>query len=101
MKGKPTCKFMPLAPLLGALLLCAVLLKPDLAFAQGTPRIASEVDTTSIRIGEQVLWTVSVDVDSSATVIFPEGQTFSPLETVEALKTDTTRKSGRRLPICA
>ena len=28
-------------------------------------------------------------------VIFPEGQTFSPLETVEAFATDTTRKDGR------
>ena len=30
-----------------------------------------------------------------AQVIFPEGQTFSPLETVEAFKTDTTRKRDR------
>ena len=66
-------------------------------FAQQSPRIASSTDTASIRIGEQIQWTVEVEVDSSAQVIFPEGQTFSPLETVEAFKTDTTRKNGRIL----
>jgi hypothetical protein len=88
---------LPLTPLIGALLLCFALVKPDRAVAQDAPRVESRVDTTSIRIGEQVRWTVSVDVDTMAIVIFPEGQTFSPLETVEALKTDTTRKSGRML----
>ncbi|MBT8282467.1 MAG: hypothetical protein KJO86_01925, partial [Muriicola sp.] len=38
---------------------------------------------------------VSVEADTTAQVIFPEGQTFSPLETVEAFKTDTTRKADR------
>jgi len=64
-------------------------------FSQATPKIASEVDTTFIKIGEQIIWTVFVDVDSTSNVIFPEGQTFSPLETVEAFKTDTTRKRDR------
>lgn len=64
-------------------------------FAQATPKITSAVDTTFIKIGEQIIWTVSVDTDSTANVIFPEGQTFSPLETVEAFKTDTTRKKNR------
>jgi hypothetical protein len=38
---------------------------------------------------------VTVEVDSTDNVIFPEGQTFSPLETVEAFATDTTRKKDR------
>jgi len=40
---------------------------------------------------------VQVEVDSSAQVIFPEGQTFAPLETVEAFKTDTTLKQDRMM----
>lgn len=64
-------------------------------YAQTAPKITSEVDTTFIKIGEQIIWTVFVDTDSTANVIFPEGQTFSPLETVEAFKTDTTRKKNR------
>ncbi|MDM9631243.1 hypothetical protein [Robiginitalea aurantiaca] len=67
------------------------------AFSQQAPKIVSSADTASIRIGEQIRWTVAVEVDSAAQVIFPEGQTFSPLETVEAFMTDTTRKNDRLL----
>ena len=63
--------------------------------AQERPNISTKVDTTFIKIGEQVQWTVTVDIDSTDFVIFPEGQTFSPLETVEAFATDTTRKKDR------
>lgn len=63
--------------------------------AQTTPSINTEVDTTYIRIGEQIQWKITVGIDSTDQVIFPEGQTFSPLETVEAYATDTTRKNDR------
>lgn len=63
--------------------------------AQLQPVIQSKADTTNIKIGEQIKFTVTVEVDSTAQVFFPEGQTFSPLETVEAFKTDTTRKKDR------
>jgi flagellar basal body-associated protein FliL len=63
--------------------------------AQDRPTIQTTVDTTFIKIGEQVQWSVTVDIDSTDQVIFPEGQTFSPLETVEAFATDTTRKKDR------
>ncbi|SIP98992.1 hypothetical protein [Maribacter ulvicola] len=63
--------------------------------AQEPPTIKTEVDTTFIKIGEQVQWKVTIDIDSTDFVIFPEGQTFSPLETVEAFATDTTRKKDR------
>ncbi len=64
-------------------------------FSQKNPSVTSKVDTTDIKIGEQVKFTVTVEADSTAQVIFPEGQTFSPLETVEAFATDTTRKNDR------
>lgn len=63
--------------------------------AQNTPAISSEVDTTYMKIGEQIQFKISVDTDTLAQVIFPEGQTFSPLETVEAYKTDTTKRLDR------
>jgi hypothetical protein len=59
------------------------------------PKVSSQADTNSIKIGEQIKFSVIVEADTSARVIFPEGQTFSPLETVEAFKTDTTRKQDR------
>jgi len=71
-------------------LLCSITLS-----AQENPKITTEVDTTFIKIGEQVQWKVTVDIDSTDFVIFPEGQTFSPLETVEAFATDTTRNKDR------
>lgn len=65
------------------------------AYAQTGPKISSSVDTTSIKIGEQINFTVTVETDTLAQVIFPEGQTFSPLETVEAFETDTAVKADR------
>jgi hypothetical protein len=64
-------------------------------YAQTEPKISSKVDTTSIKIGDQLKFTVTVEADSTDQVIFPEGQTFSPLETVEAFATDTMRKQDR------
>lgn len=64
-------------------------------FSQKNPSVRSSIDTTDIKIGEQVRFSVTVEADTTALVIFPEGQTFSPLETVEAFATDTTRKNDR------
>ncbi len=52
------------------------------AVSQNTAKVTSEVDTTFIKIGEQIKFKVTVEADSTDQVIFPEGQTFSPLETV-------------------
>ena len=71
------------------------LLFGSFCFAQKNPSVTSKVDATDIKIGEQIKFTVTVEADSMAQVIFPEGQTFSPLETVEAFATDTTRKNDR------
>ncbi|NER10131.1 BatD family protein [Muriicola jejuensis] len=65
------------------------------SLAQQGPKVSTSVDTTAIKIGEQIRFTVTVEADSTSSVIFPEGQTFSPLETVEAFKTDTTRQLDR------
>ncbi|WP_394347028.1 hypothetical protein [Winogradskyella tangerina] len=62
-----------------------------LAFAQ----VTSEVDTTKIKIGQQISYKIKVEADSSALVVFPEGQTFMPLESVEALDIDTTKKEAK------
>jgi hypothetical protein len=64
-------------------------------YSQTEPKISSKVDTTFIKIGDQLKFTVTVEADSTDQVIFPEGQTFSPLETVEAFATDTLRKPDR------
>lgn len=91
-----TYKAMGCASFLGrTLLMWAFLGLNFCVFAQTGPRVTSEVDTTSIKIGEQIKFKVIVEVDSTDQVIFPDGQTFSPLETVESFATDTTRKKDR------
>jgi len=58
-------------------------------------QVTSEIDTTSIRIGEQISYKIQVETDSSNIVVFPEGQTFLPLELVEALKIDTSKTENK------
>ena len=60
-------------------------------------QVSSEIDTTKIRIGEQINYKINVETDSTSLVVFPEGQTFLPLESVEALKIDTTKKDSKFL----
>ena len=52
--------------------------------------VTSAIDSTKIKIGEELLYTINVQVDSTDVVIFPEEQTFGPLEMIESYKTDTT-----------
>lgn len=63
--------------------------------AQIEPTVKAKIDTTSIRLGEQINYTVVVEADQLATVIFPEGQTFSPLEMIESYKVDTSFAQAR------
>lgn len=59
-------------------------------FCAGFSQVTSKVDTTLIRIGEQITYTIEVETDSTALVLFPEGQSFSPLEMIESFKVDTS-----------
>lgn len=83
----------------GRYVLCVLLCFTFFGYAQIDSKVSTKIDTTRIKIGEQVIWTVTVEADTTAHVIFPEGQTFSPLETVEAFATDTTRKQDRLMLI--
>ncbi|WP_430974700.1 hypothetical protein [Zeaxanthinibacter enoshimensis] len=76
---------------------CLLFLCFTIAKAQESPKVYGEADTTVIRIGEQIKYSIFVEADTTDQVIFPEGQTFSPLETVESFKTDTTRSGNRMM----
>lgn len=58
-------------------------------------QVTTQIDTTNIRIGEQISYKIKVETDSTKLVVFPEGQTFLPLELVEALTIDTTRQASK------
>jgi len=53
-------------------------------------QVSSSIDSTQIKIGEQITYTIQVQVDSTDLVLFPEGQSFNPLEMIESYKVDTT-----------
>lgn len=63
--------------------------------AQVTPKVTSSPDKTEIKIGEQINFQITVEADSSAQIVFPEGQTFFPLEMVEAITSDSTKKGNK------
>ncbi len=53
--------------------------------------ITSKIDRDSIKIGEQIIYTITATVNPGDEILFPEGQTFFPMEMVEAYKIDTTQ----------
>jgi cbb3-type cytochrome oxidase subunit 3 len=54
-------------------------------------QVSSSIDTTQIRVGEEIIYSIQVETDSTALVLFPEGQSFNPLEVIESYDIDTTR----------
>lgn len=61
------------------------------SFAQ----VKTSIDSTKIKIGEQITYKIEVKADTTDLVVFPEGQTFSPLEMIESYKVDTTKNSDK------
>jgi hypothetical protein len=61
------------------------------SFAQ----VTASVDSTAIKIGEQITYKIQVEVDTTSLVVFPEGQTFQPLEMIESYKIDTTKHNDK------
>lgn len=60
-------------------------------------QVTATIDTTVIKIGEQIKYKIHVESDTTSLVVFPEGQTFLPLEMIEALPTDTTKHEAQLL----
>lgn len=63
--------------------------------ASGFSQVNSSIDTTQIRIGEEIIYSITVEADSTDLVLFPEGQTFLPLEVIESYKIDTTFEQAK------
>lgn len=58
-------------------------------------QVTSSIDSTKIKIGEQITYNIQVEADTTDLVIFPEGQTFSPLEMIESYEIDTIKKDSK------
>lgn len=74
-------------------LLCAIAFYfvPHISEAQ----VSASIDSTSIKIGEQITYEILVAADTTDLVLFPDGQTFQPLEVIESYKVDTTKKDAK------
>ena len=55
------------------------------------------VDTTTVKIGEQLNYILQIKADSTAQVIFPEQPIFAPFELLEESTIDTLRAQSHFL----
>lgn len=58
-------------------------------------QVTTSIDSTKIKIGEEIIYTINVEADSTDVVVFPEEQTFAPLEMIESYKVDTTYEAAK------
>ena len=62
-------------------------------------QVTSSVDTTNIKIGEQITFNIQVETDSANIVVFPQAKEFSPLEVIESYPVDTTKIESNKLKL--
>ncbi|WP_372752810.1 BatD family protein [Mariniflexile sp.] len=58
-------------------------------------QVSSSIDSTKIKIGQQITYKIQVEAEANSLVVFPEGQTFSPLEMIESYAVDTVKKNDK------
>ena len=57
--------------------------------AQNQFQVRNAIDSTSVKIGAVINYAIQVEENKDKTVIFPEGDSFAPLEVIESFKIDT------------
>jgi len=65
-----------------------------LAFS-ATAQVITKADTTAIKIGEELRISFEIQADSTDLVVFPDQQSFLPLEVIESYATDTTYSNSK------
>ncbi|WP_394343250.1 BatD family protein [Mariniflexile fucanivorans] len=58
-------------------------------------QVSTSIDSTKIKIGQQITYKIEVEAKANSLVVFPEGQTFSPLEMIESYAIDTVKKNDK------
>ena len=58
-------------------------------------QVKSSIDSTKIKIGEQIIYKIEVETNPGNLVVFPEGQTFMPLEMVDSYPVDTIKNKDK------
>ena len=68
-----------------------------ICIAQKSEKLTVSVDSTVVRIGEQINYFLQVKADTSAQVVFPEQSLFAPFELLESSPVDTFKTSDHYL----
>ena len=68
-----------------------------ICIAQKNEKLTVSVDSTVVRIGEQINYFLQVKADTSDQVIFPEQTLFAPFELLESSPVDTFKTSDHYL----
>ncbi len=63
--------------------------------AQNQFQVRNAIDSTSIKIGSIVNYAIQVEGNKGKNVVFPEGDSFNPLEVLESFKIDTLDEGGK------
>lgn len=58
-------------------------------FSIQAQEVQSTIDRDTIKIGEQITYKMEVEADRSSKVVFPQGQSFLPLEVIDSTAIDT------------
>jgi hypothetical protein len=66
-----------------------------ISISANAQKIESSIDSLSIKIGQELTYKIEVDVDTTSLVVFPEGQTFQPLEMIESYPVEATKMNDR------
>jgi len=66
-----------------------------ISISANAQKIESSIDSLSIKIGQELNYKIEVDVDTTSLVVFPEGQTFQPLEMIESYPVEATKMNDR------
>ncbi|MCH1431683.1 MAG: hypothetical protein L7V31_03790 [Flavobacteriaceae bacterium] len=68
-----------------------------LSWSQDEGTLIVAVDSTAVKIGEQIDYILKVKADSTAQVVFPEQPLFAPFELLEASPVDTLKTQSHYL----
>jgi len=60
----------------------------------GVGQVTSSIDSTTIKIGEELRYRIQVDADTTSLVVFSEEQTFQPLEMINSYPIDSATKGN-------
>lgn len=80
---------------LGSWLICLLSIFFFLCSFASFSQVKSSIDSTKIKIGEQIIYKIEIETNPNNLVVFPEGQTFMPLEMVDSYPIDTIKNKDK------